>query len=80
MNSTATAAPVTLIKHGYKEVCQMKMVKTRLWNRISDVNLPKLMRIAIEGPDLSIIDFQEILEILKETTHRIQLLLMYCIS
>ena len=38
-----------------------------------DVNLPKLMRIAIEGPNLSIIDFEEILEVLKETTHRIQL-------
>ena len=31
------------------------------------------MRIAIVGPDLSIIDFQEIFEVLKETTHRIQL-------
>ena len=51
----------------------MKMVETRLRNRISDVDMPKLMRIAIEGPDLSIIDFQEILEVLKETTHRIQL-------
>ena len=51
----------------------MKMVKTRLRNRISDVNLLKLMRIAIEGPDLSIIDLQEILEVLKETTDRIQL-------
>ena len=51
----------------------MKMVKARLRNRISDVNLPKLMRIAIEGPDLSIIVFQEILEVFKETTDRIQL-------
>ena len=51
----------------------MKMVKTRLPNRTSDVNLPKLMRIAIEGPDLSIIDFKEILEVFKETTDRIQL-------
>ena len=51
----------------------MKMVKARLRNKISDVNLPKLMCIAIEGPDLSIIDFQEILEVLKETTHSIQL-------
>ena len=56
-----------------KEVCQRNIVKTRLRNRISDVNLPKLMCIAIEGPDLSIIDFQEIVEALKETTHRIQL-------
>ena len=54
-----------------RTLSQMKMVKTRLWNRISDVNLPKLMRIVIEGPDLSIIDFQEILEVFKETTHRI---------
>ena len=44
----------------------MKMVKTRLPNRTSDVNLPKLMHIAIEGPDLSIIDFLEILEVLKK--------------
>ena len=73
MFKTETAAPVTLFKHGYKEVCQMKMVKTRLRNRTSDVNLPKLMHIAIEGPDLSIIDFQEILEVFKETTNRIQL-------
>ena len=51
----------------------MKMVKTRLLNRTSDVKLPKLMRIAIEGPHLSIIDFQEILEVFKETTDRIQL-------
>ena len=58
----------------------MKMVNTRLRNRISDVNLPKLMRIAIEGPDLSIIDFQEILEVFKEATHRIQLKLVYCKS
>ena len=51
----------------------MKMVKTRLPNRTSDVNLPKLMHIAIEGPDLSIIDFLEIFEVLKVTTDRIQL-------
>ena len=31
---------------------QMKLVKTRLRNRISDSNLPKLMRIAIEGLNL----------------------------
>ena len=47
--------------------------EARLRNRISDVNLPKLMYIAIEGPDLSIIDFQEILEVFKETTRTIQL-------
>lgn len=34
---------------------QMKLVKTRLRNRITDSNLPKLMRIAIEGPELTTI-------------------------
>ena len=34
--------------------------------------LLKLMRIAIEGPDLSIIDFQEI-EVFKKSTHINQL-------
>ncbi len=43
---------------------QMKLVKTRLRNRISDSNLPKLMRIAIEGPNLTNIDFSEILDII----------------
>ena len=41
-----------------------------LCNRISDSNLPKLMRTAIEGPNLINIDFSEIL---KQTNNRIQL-------
>ena len=32
---------------------QMKFVKTRLRNRLSDINLARLMRIVIEGPDLT---------------------------
>ena len=52
---------------------QMKMVKTRLRSRLSDVNLARLMRIAIEGPQLSATDFSEILDILKETNHCILL-------
>ena len=51
----------------------MQMVKTRLRNSTSDVNLPKLMHVAIEGPNLSIADFEEILEVFKEITDRIQL-------
>ena len=35
----------------------MKLVKTRLQNRISDINLARLMRIAIEGPEPADIDF-----------------------
>ncbi len=41
----------------------MKMIKTRLRNRLSDENLTHLMRIAIEGSDLSEVNFNEILDI-----------------
>ncbi len=44
----------------------MKMIKTRLRNHLSDENLTHLMRIAIEGPDLSEVNFNEILDIFKE--------------
>ncbi len=43
----------------------MKMIKTRL-SRLSDENLTHLMRIAIEGPDLSEVNFNEILDIKKK--------------
>ncbi len=52
---------------------QMKLVKTRLRNRVSDINLARLMRIAIEGPELTEIDFNEILEVFKEKNRRILL-------
>jgi hypothetical protein len=51
---------------------QMKMVKTRLRNRLSDNSLPRLMRIAI-GPKLKSVNFEEILDIFKESNRRIQL-------
>ena len=49
----------------------MKLIKSRLRNRISDSNLPRLMRIAIEGPELSQVNFNEVLDIFKEQKHRI---------
>ena len=51
----------------------MKMIKTRLRNRLSDENLTHLMRIAIEGPDMKEVDFNEILDIFKEKNRRIRL-------
>ena len=51
---------------------QMKLVKNRLRNRLSDVSLPQLMRIAIEGPELNI-NFEEILDIFGQQNRRIQL-------
>ena len=48
----------------------VKLVKTRLRSRISDSNLPKFMHIAIEGPELSFIDFNKILDVFKESNRR----------
>ena len=42
------------------------MIKTRLRNRLSDSNLSRLMKIAVEGPELSSVPFEEILHIFKE--------------
>ena len=52
---------------------QMKLVKNRLRNRLSDVCLPQLMRIAIKGPELTDINFEEILDIFAQQNRRIQL-------
>ena len=38
----------------------MKMIKTRLRNRLGDLNLSRIMRIAIEAPDLKNVNFEEI--------------------
>ena len=52
---------------------QMKMIKTRLRNRLSDENLARLMRIAIEGPEPEFVDFDAILDIFKQSNQRITL-------
>ena len=44
-----------------------------MWNRLSDENLPHLMRNAIEGPDLNEVNFNEILDIFKEKNRCIRL-------
>ena len=51
----------------------MKQIKTRLRNRLNNANLAHLMRIAIEGPELSSVNFDEVLEVFKENNRRIQL-------
>ena len=45
---------------------QMKLIKTCLRNRLSDSNLEHLMKIATEGPSISNVDFNEILNIFKQ--------------
>ena len=51
----------------------MKMIKTRLRNRLSDDNLQHLMRVAIEGLELKDVDFNAILEVFKSKTRRLLL-------
>ena len=45
---------------------QMKIIKTRLRNRLNDTNLKRLMRIAIEGPEMKLVDFDEVLDVFRE--------------
>ena len=40
-------------------------MRPRLCSRISDSNLAKLMRIAIEAPDLTTVDFNEIIDVFQ---------------
>ena len=52
---------------------EMKMIKTRLRNRLSDYNLKRLMTIVIEGPEMSSVPFEQILDIFKQKNRRIEL-------
>ena len=52
---------------------QMKIIKTRLRNRLNDTNLKRLMRIAIEGPEMKLVDFDEVLDVFRENNRRISL-------
>ena len=51
-----------------RSVSYMKLIKTRIHNShnsTTDRNLGRLMRIAIESPELSAVDFNEVLDIKK---------------
>ncbi len=52
---------------------QMKLVKNRLRRRLSDVSLAQLMRVAIEGPEMTKVNFEEILAIFGQQNRRILL-------
>ena len=52
---------------------QMKLIKTGLRNRLSDSDLEHLMKIAIERPSISNVDFNEILDIFKQKNRSILL-------
>lgn len=50
---------------------EMKMVKTRLRNRLTDCNLERLMKISVEGPKMEDVVFEEVLGIFTEKNRRI---------
>ena len=52
---------------------QMKLTKTCLRSRLSDSNLEYLIKIGIEGPPLTDVDFNAILDIFKQKNRRILL-------
>ncbi len=52
---------------------QMKLVKNRLRSHLSDVSLAVLMRVVIEGPELTKVNFEEILAIFGQQNRRILL-------
>ena len=57
---------------------QMKMVKTRLKNRLGEQNLAHLMRIAIETPEKLPDDIVEsLVDIWNRKSRRINVLMMY---
>ena len=51
---------------------QMKMIKTRLCNRISETSLSHLMKIAIESPEkLSNSDLEKIVDVWNKKSRRV---------
>ena len=52
---------------------EMKIVKTRLRNRLSDCNLERLMKISVEGPEMKDVGFEEVFGVFKEKNRRIDL-------
>ena len=48
----------------------LQQLQQGCYQDVQDVNLACLMTIAIEGPELSTIDFKEILDVFKESCNR----------
>ena len=63
----------TYSKVDSKAIFESNLYKFR--NRLSDCNLSRLMKMAVEGPELimSSVPFDEILDVFKETNRRIEL-------
>ena len=48
------------------KLIKLKVIKSRLRRRLSDSNFEHLMKTAIEGPQLTDVDFDGILDIFKQ--------------
>ncbi len=59
----AAARTHTLFDHTHFFLKPHPFDQNRFGSRISDINLGRLMRIAIEGPQLTEVNFHQILEI-----------------
>ena len=51
------------VEHSFSEFSQMKLIKTRIRSRLSDSNLEHLLKISLEGPPLTDVDFNIFLNI-----------------
>ena len=61
----------TYSKYDSKAIFESNLCKFR--NHLSDCNQSRLMKMAVEGPELSSVPFDEILDVFKETNRRIEL-------
>ena len=71
-NALETINPICDAMQGFIQDCRFGG-KTSLPNRLSDSDLEHLMKIAIEGPSVSNVDCNEILDIFKQKNRRISL-------
>ena len=59
------------VEHSFS---QMKLIKSRLRSRLSEISLTQLMKIAIEGPDkLSECDIEEIITVWNRKPRRVSI-------
>ena len=67
-------SPRNLLSFTYSKVDSKAIFESNLFrNHLSDCNLSRLMKMAVEGPELSSVPFDEILDVFKETNRCIEL-------
>ena len=59
------ALPISIASEE-RSFIHLKMIKIRLRSRLSVCSVAQLMKISIEGPEIDAVEFEDILEIIKE--------------